>query len=166
MTGWFRALGQPVGDVERDLVREYLSGLGIREPYSVHVVQSWQQAHEIADSPVWDRRWWDAEQQERRRLYTRAIALRDRPAVLDRLSIAIELSDEVRSAAERASARRDRDDPGLVFAATGAACEAIHLAEVARLADAGNDHPFLLKKELFAAGRWPLGILSGQYCLF
>jgi hypothetical protein len=75
-------------------------------------------------------------------------------------------TESVHGAAAVEAARRGCSDPGLIRAAAGAASEALYLAELARLAGEGEDHPFARKQSLFAGGHWPLGIVSGRYHVF
>src|SRR4051812_17086631 len=163
MSAWFRTLGEPVAEDERCLVGSYLRGLGIEEELPVETVPDWKDARAVVTDPDWDRRWWDAEQLEKQRLYARAIATRGQSEVLQLLSRTLESTDDVRTAASVAAARSGCSDTGLVASAAGAASEAFHLAELARLAGEPEAHPFRSKHALFVAGRWPLGILSGSY---
>jgi hypothetical protein len=163
---WFCTLGEPVADDERRLVGAYLRGLGITEELPVETVPDWDDARAVVTHPEWDRRWWDAEQLEKQRLYAGAIATRGQSEVLQLLSGTFESSEDVQHAASLAAARSGCADVGLVGSAAGAASEALHLAELARLAGENDTHPFRLKHALFQAGRWPLGILSGRYRIF
>jgi hypothetical protein len=166
VTGWFGMLGAPIGDAESGLVRQYLGALGIDEALPIEAVHDWPSARNVATSPAWDRRWWDAEQRERQRLYSRILKVLPEEGVLRLLSSTLDSDGAVRDAAARAAGLACCTDAGLVRAAAGAASEAFYLAELARLASANHEHPFRLKEALFAGGRWPLGILAGRYWLF
>jgi hypothetical protein len=74
--------------------------------------------------------------------------------------------DDVHAAAAAQAARGGCSDAALIRAAAGALGQALHLAEVAQLSGESAAHPFLLKKTLFAGGRWPLGIVNASYYLF
>jgi hypothetical protein len=166
VTGWFGSLGEPIANVESERVQNYLLGLGIVDVVPIESVADWRDARSVITDPGWDRRWWDAEQLEKQRLYARAIALCGESDVLRLLSITLASSDAVKNAAELAAARLGCTEAGLVRSAAGAASEAVHLGELARLAGETDAHPFRLKQALFSAGRWPLGMLSGRYHLF
>jgi len=162
----FGALGEPISDSEYRGVHEYLRGLGITDALPVETVSDWQNARYVITHPAWDRRWWDAEQREKQRLYAKASAAHSGSEVLGLLSNTLKSSTAVKRAAALAATRLGCREAGLVSSAAGAASEALHLAELARLAHEADGHPFLLKQALFGAGRWPLGILNGRYHLF
>ena len=164
---WFFKLGEPLELAECLQVRDYLHGLGLRDELPVEAVSDWESARRAIDTPDWDRRWWDAEQAERQRLQQVAGEAQGHAAVLRGLSDAIErVGEAIHQAAQVASARRGPADAALVRAAAGAASEALYLSELARLAGAGERHPFALKRALFASGRWPLGIVNTRFYLF
>jgi hypothetical protein len=166
LTGWFGSLGEPIASSESQQVRSYLLGLGIADAVSIESVSGWHDARAVITDPAWDRRWWDAEQLEKQRLYARAVALCGESDVLRLLSVTLASSDAVKNAAELAAARLGCTEAGLVGSAAGAASEAFHLGELAGLAGELDAHPFRLKQALFSAGRWPLGMLNGRYHLF
>ena len=166
MSARFGMLGQPLADAERRHVREYLTGLGIEDVTRVEPVATWNDARSVITDAAWDRRWWDAEQLEKQRLYARAVAACGEPEVLRLLSETLERSSAANGSADAALTRFDCSDAGLFAAALGAANETLYLSELARLAGEPSTHPFRSKQALFAAGRWPLGILDGRYRLF
>lgn len=167
MSDWFFMLGESLDESERRQARGYLDGLGIKDDLEIVGVPDWNAARRAISDPAWDRRWWDAEQAERRRLYEKARAVRGEGDLLAALSRAIEPSTEaVHGAAAVEAARRGCADPALIRAAAGAASEALYLAALARLAGEGEDHPFARKQSLFAGGHWPLGIVHGRYQVF
>jgi hypothetical protein len=166
MSAWFDALGEPVAAEELRMARAYLAGLGIAEALPIEGVRDWNDARSVVTNPAWDRRWWEAEQLEKQRLHARAGVAHGEQETLQLLACTLEASEAVKGAAARAAARFGCADAGLVGSAAGAASEALHLAELARLAGESDAHPFRLKQALFAAGRWPLGILNGQYRIF
>lgn len=167
MSAWFFMVGEPLAEAEQSSVHEYLRGLGIAGEPSIESVTDWTAARGILEHPSWDRRWWDAEQEERQRLLTRAAAARGEAAVRDALSSELTtLGDEVHGAAAVAAARGGCSDAGLIRAAAGAASESIYLAALARLAGESARHPFALKQSLFAGGHFPLGIVNQSYFVF
>ena len=166
MSGWFCMLGEPITLLERSQVHGYLSGLGIDDSLPVEPVFEWDAAREVITNPAWDRRCWDAERLETQRLYGRASEGRGKAELLQSLSRTLETGEAVHGAAAVAAARGRCSDAGLIAAAAGAVSEALPLAELASLARADDAHPFFLKQELFAAGRWPLGAVAGCYYVF
>lgn len=166
MNGWFFMLGEPITFRERHQVHGYLRGLGVDDSLSIETVPGWEAARDVITNPAWDRRWWDAERLEIQRLYGRASEARGAVPLLQSLSRTLETGDTVHGAAAVAAARGRCSDLGLIAAAAGAVSEALHLAELAALAGADDAHPFFSKRELFAAGRWPLGAVGGRYYVF
>jgi hypothetical protein len=167
MSNWFFMVGEPLAEAEREQVQNYLLGLGIRDALSIDSVLDWSGVRDLIDRPDWDRRWWEAEQVERQRLYARAVATRGESAARDALSSELtRASDEVHGAAAVEAARGGCSDPGLIRAAAGAASESLYLATLARLAGESNAHSFALKRSLFAGGHWPLGIVDQHYYVF
>lgn len=167
MSDWFFMLGEPLELAERQQVGDYLRGLGVQGELPVEPVGDWEGARRVIDNPEWDRRWWDAEQAERQSLQQRAGAALGQGALLRTLSETLERAGEaIHGAAAVASARRGPADAALIRAAAGAASEALYLAELARLAGAGAQHPFAVKQALFAGGHWPLGIVNARFYVF
>lgn len=167
MSGWFHRVGEPLGTEEHSRALSYLRGLGIEDDLVVESVPNWVSANATIRASDWDRRWWDAEQRERKQLNAEARGTCGETHFLHWLSERMEQSLEpVYEAAVSEAARRGCTDAALIRAAAGAAGEALHLCELARLAGKGPEHPFEAKQALFAAGHWPLGIVSGTYRIF
>jgi len=167
MSDWFFMLGKSLADSERRQVEDYLRGLGIGEELPVVGVSDWDSARRAISNPAWDRRWWDAEQAEKQRLYSKAATAMGENELLASLSRTMErITEPVHGAAAVEAARRGCTDAGLIRAAAGAASEALYLSELARLAGESERHPFALKQSLFAGGHWPLGIVAGRYHVF
>lgn len=166
MSAWFSMLGEPVAGEDSRLIQAYLRGLGLTEDVPALGVADWNDARAVATDATWDRRWWDAEQREKQRLWQAASARHGESELLGALSRTLDSSEDLRRASAHAAERFGCTDAGLVASAAGAASEAFHLAELARLAGESDGHPFHAKRALFAAGRWPLGILRGRYRIF
>jgi hypothetical protein len=167
VSGWFRSVGEPLGEHERSRAQSYLRGLGIDDGLAIESVPDWESANASIQAPDWDRRWWDAEQRERSRLSAEARGTCGETHFLRWLTSCMERSMEaVYEAALAEAGRRGCSDASLIRAAAGAASEALHLSELARLAGQSREHPFEAKQSLFAAGHWPLGIVSGSYRIF
>jgi len=160
-------LGEALDDSERRQAQAYLKGLGMDDSIAVASVPDWNGARRAIADPAWDRRWWDAEQEEKHRLKAKAQNVLGDDALLRQLSQSLEkVSEAMHGAAAVEAARRGCSDAGLIRAAAGSASEAYYLAELARLAGESADHPFALRQSLFAGGHWPLGIVHGRYYVF
>jgi hypothetical protein len=166
MKKWFFMLGEPLSAEDSVQLRAYVRGLGIEDELAVEPVSTWQGARAVITSAEWDRRHHAAEQAEKQRLTETAGARRGTLELSQLQSRTLEQSDAVHGAAAVAAARLGCSDLGLIGAAAGAACEALHLAELAELAGARASHPFLLKRAVFEAGHWPLGAVGGRYYVF
>jgi hypothetical protein len=167
MSGWFSMLGEPLSETELHHLQQYLWGLAIEDPMPVQRVADWPGASEAIANPSWDRRWWDAEQRERARLYTNAAAIRGEVELLESLSRTLgDSTDGAHGAAAVAAARGGCTDAALIRAAAGALSQALYLGQLAVLAGENDRHPFLVKQALFAGGHWPLGIVGGHYYVF
>ncbi len=163
MSDWFFMLGQPVGELERQRAGDYLRALGITGDFPVEGLSDWEAAHRLITNPDWDRRCWDAEQRETLRLQSKAASSCGEVRMRESLSATVDDSNAAHGAAAVAAARLGCTDVGFIGAAAGAASEAAYQAELARLANEPDLHPFNLKQALFSAGHWPLGIANGRY---
>lgn len=163
MSDWFFMLGQPISALERQQVSDYLRALDIAEDFPVAGLSDWRGAHQIITNPDWDRRCWGAERRETRRLKTKAASACGEVRMWESLSATTDDSNAAHGAAAVAAARLGCTDVGFIGAAAGAASEAAYQAELARLAEEPEQHPFHLKQALFSAGHWPLGVANGRY---
>jgi len=164
---WFFMLGEPLAPDEVNQVREYLRALGLGHDLPVESVRDWASASALIKDPSWDRRWWDAEQEEARRLYDSVASAQSEDELLRTLSARLERANvDVHGAAAVQAARAGCTDASLIRAAAGAASHAFYLANLAELCGASEPHPFLLKRSLFAEGHWPLGVVNGRYYVF
>ena len=166
MSDLFFLLGEPLSESEKRQVEQYLHGLGIDDPLPIESVRDWKSAGQALTNPEWDRRWWDAEQHETGRLYEKVSADLGESELLKSLSRTLQSSETVHGAAAVEAARRGCADAALIRVAAGAASQALHLADLARLSGERATHPFLVKAALFAGGHWPLGIVNGRYWVF
>ena len=166
MSDWFFMVGEPLSLDEQRQVHQYLRGLQIDDELPIEIMPDWQSAGRAIANPEWDRRWWDAEQREQNRLYEKAKAEPGAGDLMQSLSFTLQSAEAVHGAAAVQAARRGCADPTLIRVAAGAASQALHLAELARLAGESEAHPFSIKAALFAGGHWPLGIVNGCYCVF
>jgi hypothetical protein len=158
-TPWFGRVGESLTDADRDTLAGYVKALGL-DAGPVMPVATWKDAARISADPDWDRRWWQAEAREQRRLQAWVEESLGPEVALKALTRVAEAAlDPTRAAAEAAS------DEALTRVAAGAAAQACHLAALA-LAAGKTEHGFLAKHRLFAAGRWPLGRIGEQWYLF
>ena len=164
---WFARVGLPLLDHERTGVVAMLDAFGFAAGAGVAGATSWWDAAQIIRAEESDSRRWDAEEEERERLWLFAAERLTEEDLLAQLAQAsARWSDAVRDAAMAAAARAGVADPGLVRAAADAALLAVHHCALADLAGAAEGHYFRRKFRLFAAGRWPLGMLAGKYVVF
>ncbi|MBM3597819.1 MAG: hypothetical protein FJX35_06360 [Alphaproteobacteria bacterium] len=166
---WFAALGAPLSAGEDADVRTYLAGLAIPglADVAIDIVADWPSAKRIADAPDWDRRWWNGEEALRQAALQQAIARLGQGRAMAALTRVTEgASDRVHGLAASAAQRDGVADQALVRAAAGAATQACYQAALALAAEAERDHAFTAKYRLFAAGRWPLGLVGGHFFLF
>ena len=163
---WFACLGAALTAADRREAAAYLEALG-HPSVPLQAVAHWREAERVARDPLWDTQWWAREEAERERLMGTARTRLGEAELLERLSAATELAAEVIHGAAAVAAERDGiTDAALVRAASGAASMALHTAALARLAGEGDEHLFMRKYVLFASGRWPLGIVGGEFFLF
>jgi len=171
---WFAAVGEPLTEGEGADARAWLAGLGLAtldgRTTGIAPVAGWREAAAIAADPAWDRRWWDAEDAARAALRGPAATAAGTDAAL--LALLTRATDAagavVHGAAAIAASRAGIADAALLRVAAGSAAQACYQAALLLAAGAGlaSDHPFAAKYRLFAAGRWPLGIVAGRYYLF
>jgi hypothetical protein len=163
---WFAAIGQELSTDERREAEDYLTAIGFPGA-TVEAVADWHAAEAATRDAQWSREWWDAEERERTRLIEQAGKAHGQHALLTVLSrVTLEASDVVLGAASIAASRSFIADPALARVAAGAATQAAYQAGLALAAEAGEAHPFAIKFRLFAAGRWPLGLVGQSFRVF
>jgi len=157
---WFAAVGEPLTESECGDAQEYLRLLGFATA-ETRSVPTWQAAEKIIRDPHWDKRWWDAEEKLRLQLLGPLIATWGEHTVMSRLTqVTDEATRVTLGAASVAAARANLADPALTRAASGAATQACYQALLTEIAGIDEDHSFRAKFRLFAAGRWPLGLVG------
>ncbi|HEX2117054.1 MAG TPA: hypothetical protein VHM01_21835 [Alphaproteobacteria bacterium] len=163
---WFAAVGQALSADERREAHDYLAAIGFPEA-RIEAVGDWRAAESATRDARWSRAWWDAEEHERARLLRGAGKQQGEHALLTALSrVTLEASNVVLGAASIATSRNGVADPALARVAAGAATQAAYQAGLALAAEAGDAHPFAIKFRLFAAGRWPLGLIDHTFHVF
>jgi hypothetical protein len=163
---WFAVVGQDLSDEERREAHDYLDAIGFADA-QVAPVADWRAAEAATRDAQWSRAWWDAEEGERARLLQVAGKTHEQHTLLTALSrVTLDASDVVLGAASIAASRSAIADPALARVAAGAATQAAYQAALALAAEAGDTHAFAIKFRLFAAGRWPLGLVARTFHLF
>ena len=163
---WFTAVGQDLTDSETKEARDYLSAIELGQ-CAVHAVPDWRGAEAVARAPDWNHAWWEAEEKLRLALLDGLRAAWGEHATLSALTrVTDEATRVTLGAASVAAARDGVADPALTRVAAGAASQAAYQVALARLAGEGENHPFAAKFRLFAAGRWPLGLIGDRFYLF
>ena len=134
---------------------------------AVRGVAGWRAAEAVTRDPAWSQSWWQAEEARRVLLMRAATERHGEHALMTALTrVTSVASDVVLGAAAMAAARDGIADQALARVAAGAATQGAYQAALALAAGADARHPFAVKLRLFAAGRWPLGIVGKEFHLF
>jgi hypothetical protein len=162
---WFAAVGQDLTAAERREGEDYLAALALDA--GLAGVPDWRAAEKVTRDPNWDPAWWNAEETARQVLLARAREIWGEHGLLSALTrVTDEATRLTLGAASIAAARDGIADPALSRVAAGAATQAAYQAALALAAETGAAHPFQIKFRLFAAGRWPLGLVGDTFHLF
>ena len=162
---WFAACGEALTAGEQADAAAYLAALGMPD-ITIAGVAGWREAAATTQSPAWSRAWWDAETRAQAELQRRAAARFGAERMLAALTVVTEAAASLSGAASLAMSDAGIADPALTRVAAGAAAQACHQAALALAAAAGPGHLFAVKYRLFAAGRWPLGIVGDRFFVF
>lgn len=162
---WFAALGEPLTDGDRADADSYAKALGLGT-LVLGQARDWPEAERVLKAPDWSPTWWDREEAERRRLVADAgVRYPERALWAQLTELTTEAGDVVHGRAGIAAARMGDAAKASIHVAAGAAAQAAYQLALARLAgDAAS--PFESKFRLFAAGRWPLGVVGSTLVLF
>ena len=162
---WFAALGEPLTDGDRADAASYATALGLADP-GTDVAHDWPEAETLLKAPDWSPVWWDREEAVRRELLGRAEARYPKHALWTALTeLTTEAGELVHGKAATAAERMGDAARASIHVAAGAASQAVYQLAVARLAGEEGSL-FESKFRLFAAGRWPLGIVGSRLILF
>lgn len=162
---WFAALGEPLTDGDCSDARAYAVALGF-DAVEIGQARDWPDAERLLKAPDWTPAWWDREEALRRRLLADAEARYPEAALWSALTeFTTETGDLVHGKAAMAAARAGNAAAASIHVAAGAAAQAVYQLAVARLAGE-TASLFESKFRLYAAGRWPLGILDDRLVLF
>lgn len=162
---WFAALGEPLTEGDRSDAAAYGTALGF-DALQIGLAHDWPEAERLLKAPDWTPAWWDREESLRRTLLAQAEARYPERALWSSLTeLTTETGDLVQGKAATAAARMGNAAAPSIHVAAGAASQAVYQLAVARLAGQAAS-PFESKFRLYAAGRWPLGILGPRLVLF
>ncbi|SJZ33400.1 hypothetical protein SAMN02745126_00441 [Enhydrobacter aerosaccus] len=162
---WFAALGEPLTDSERGDAEAYADAHG-QGRLEIAQASDWPEAENLLKVPDAQSGWWEREEAQRKALLAKAEARYPDRALWTALTeLTTQAGDLVHGKAASAAARMGKAAPASIHVAAGAASHAVYQLAVARLAD--EDAPlFESKFRLFAAGRWPLGIVGSRLFVF
>lgn len=162
---WFAALGEPLTEGDRTDAAAYGAALGF-DSLEIGLARDWPDAERLLKAPDWASAWWDREESLRQTLLAEAEAHYPERALWSSLTeLTTETGDLVHGKAATAAARMGKAAGASIHVAAGAASQAVYQLAVARLARQPAS-PFESKFRLYAAGRWPLGILGSRLVLF
>jgi hypothetical protein len=160
VASWFAALGEPLTEGDRAEAKAYAN------VEDVVLVGSWPDAEAFLKSPEVSLDWWNGEEAERKALLARAQAqYPERALWISLTELTTEAGDLVHGKAATAAARMAGAQPASIHVAAGAASQAVYQLAVARIAGETASR-FESKFRLFAAGRWPLGVVGSRLFLF
>ncbi|MBS0520480.1 MAG: hypothetical protein JSR90_17425 [Proteobacteria bacterium] len=162
---WFAALGEPLTAGERAEAVAYADAFGLG-PLGIAQARDWPEAERLLMIPDGQSGWWEREETQRKALLAKAEARYPERALWTALTeLTTEAGDLVHGKAAGAAARLGLAAPASVHVAAGAASQAVYQLAVTRLA--GEESPLFENKfRLFAAGRWPLGIVGSTLFVF
>ena len=162
---WFAVGGTSLTPPEIGAAETYVAALGLA-PCPVAAVGGWREAAATAQRPDWSRDWWQAESACEQALQRQAAARLGLEPLLTALTDVTEAAAGICDRAVAALARAGLSDEALTKVAAGAAAQACHQQGLALLASDAAAPAFAAKFTLFAAGRWPLGIVGGTCFVF
>jgi hypothetical protein len=162
---WFDRVGATLTSEIVGHAETYVAALSL-PACPIAPVATWRAAAGIAQRPDWSRDWWQAEHEREQILQRRGAARFGLAPLLAALTDVTEAAAGLRDCAAAALARADIDDETLAKVAGGAAAQACHQTALALLAGDGGEPAFGAKHALFAAGRWPLGVVGGSCFVF
>ena len=162
---WFAALGEKLTDGDRADADAYARALGLGT-LLLGQARDWPEAERVLQAPDWSPAWWDREEAQRLRLLAEAEARYPERALWTALTeLTTEVGDAVHGRAGVAAARMGGAAKASVHVAAGAAAQAAYQLALARLTG-DSASPFESKFRLFAAGRWPLGVVGSTLVVF
>lgn len=165
-TPFLSRLGEPLEAEEVALAGEYCAALGFPEA-AVAPVESFEGAAEAGETLGYDTAAWEAAEQLRVGLQSRAQELLGEEMVEGALQDMIAyLAVAVQDAVREAGAAFDVEDEGLLNAVAGTLLRACHNAALVLLAGEDETHALALEYRLFELGRWPVALTGSTLHLF
>jgi hypothetical protein len=162
---WFAALGEPLSEGDRNDATAYGLALGLG-PLRVVQAHDWPEAERVLRAPDWSPTWWDREEELRQHLLAEAEARYPERELWTALTeLTTDAGEIVHGKAATAASRMGGAAKASIHVAAGAAAQAAYQLALARLAEDAAS-PFESKFRLFAAGRWPLGVMGSTLVLF
>ena len=159
-------LGRRLTDSEVALAERYLAALGFPDA-SIAPVGDFEEAAEAAESFDLDPAAWEASEQLRVGLTSRALETMGEELLEGALKDVMGyIAPAVQDAARDAAYGFDIEDEALVNLAAGAALRACHNAALVLLAGDDEDHALALEYALFENGRWPVALTGQTFHLF
>ncbi|WP_420428582.1 hypothetical protein [Kordiimonas sp.] len=163
---WFRTLGEEPDRRTVDLARAYANALGFPEAYPAFMAD-WEEAADAAENTEVNSPAWEAEEQLRATLTDDALDVLDEQTLeMVMTHVAQGTSEAIEAAAMEAAQELRIFDEEFVRATSGAAVQATYQAALAAMTGAEEDHPFVLRFQLFEKGRWPIGIIGNSFLIF
>jgi hypothetical protein len=160
---WFVNLGLPFDDRETGAIDAYLRATGATKAVRA---SSWEEAGALVTDPRADVGE-QADGSEVDRLQAAALTATDRSALMTVMTKIVDGGLEIFFDRAGAAAHAARvTDPALIRLAASAASQAVYRAALAAAVGESDRHRFVLRYDLFVAGRWPLGRMDEDYYLF
>ena len=163
---WFRTLGEDADRRTVEIARAYADALGFPEAEPAFLAD-WEEAADAAENTEINSPAWEAEEQLRAALTDDALDVLDEQTLeMVMTHVATETSDAIEQAAMEAAQELRIFDEEFVRAVSGAAVQAVYQATLAAITGADEDHPFVLRFQLFEKGRWPIGVIGNSFLIF
>jgi len=164
---WFSALGAPLAAAERAAIDSILAECGVPGGGGIVVVPDWTALAVSLRLSEQDDQWWNREEDEREALWDLATLRHTEDELESAIAGAVDAArGPIARAIGVAMARAGTGDAALGEAARAAALLCVHQHALAAAAGASSGHLFYRKQALFAAGRWPIGVVAGRYHVF
>ncbi len=163
---WFSALGAPLADAQRVAI-DAIVAAGGTPAGGIVVVPDWSALAASLRLAEHDDQWWNREEDEREALWGLATLRHTEDALESAIAGAVDAArGPIARAIEAAMARAGTGDAALGAAGRAAALLCVHQHALAVAAGAASGHLFCRKQALFAAGRWPIGVVAGRFHVF
>ena len=164
---WFSALGAPLAAAEHEAIESIVAEGGVPGGVAIVVVPDWSALAASLRLSEHDDQWWNREEDEREALWVLATLRHTEDALESAIATAVDAArGPIARAIDAAMARAGTGDAALGAAARAAALLCVHQHALAVAAGASPGHLFFRKQALFAAGRWPIGVVAGRFHVF